>query len=59
MKNAVFNISIRCHYPNGNQTEHRQDLKLSDIPKWIDAYKFTHPDCKSVSFKIWFSDIED
>ena len=57
MKKATFDISIRCHYPNGGQTEHRQPLKLADIPKWIEAYKFTHPQCSSVSIKIWFSDL--
>ncbi len=58
MKKAVFNISFRCHYPNGEFTSHRQDLKLADIPKWIESYKFTHPECVSVSFKIWFTDME-
>ena len=57
MKNAVFDISIRCQYSNGEQTKHRQPLKLSDIPKWIDAYKFTHPGCEAITVKIWFADV--
>lgn len=31
-----------------------QTLSLSDIGKWIDCYRFTHPDCISVSVKVWF-----
>lgn len=58
MKNCIFNISFRCHYQNGEFTTHRQDLKVSDIPKWIESYKFTHPECISISFKIWFADLD-
>ena len=56
MKNKIFELSIRCYYPNGNKTEHRQTMKLSEIPKWIEAYKFTHPQCESVTIKIWLND---
>lgn len=58
MKSKIFSVSFICHY-NDNQTKHRQEMPLKDVPKWIEAYKFTHPDCKSISLKIWFSDIED
>lgn len=58
MKSSIFNISFRCHYPSGEYTTHRQDLKIADIPKWIEAYKFTHPECVSISFKLWFADME-
>ena len=58
MKKVIFSLSIRCYYANGNYTEHHQQMKLSDIPKWIEAYKFTHPDCTSVTVKLWFGDME-
>ena len=58
MKKTVFDLSIRCYYENGNHTEHRQMMKLSDIPKWIEAYKFTHPECKAITVKRWFNDPE-
>lgn len=58
MKKAIFDLSIRCHYPNGDQTRHRQAMKLADIPKWIEAYKFTHPNCTSISVKIWLTDLD-
>lgn len=55
-KKPTYNVSIRCAYPNGNRTEHRQELKLGDIPKWIEAYTFTHPDVYSISIKVWMKD---
>ena len=58
MKKAIFSFSIRCYYPNRSNTEHRQDLKLSEVPKWIKAYKFTHPECQSITIKIWFTDLD-
>lgn len=58
MKNTVFDVSIRCQYPNGEQTKHRQPLKLSEISKWIDAYKFTHPGCEAITIKVWFADAD-
>lgn len=46
MKKTLFDVSIRCYYPDCIEpTKHFQQLKLSDIPKWIEAYKFTHPKC--------------
>ena len=56
-KAQTCSVSFICHY-NDNQTKHRQDMPLKDIPKWIEAYKFTHPDCKSISLKIWFDSFE-
>ena len=59
MKNAIYEISFRCHYTNGEQTNHRQSLKLSDVPKWVEAYHFTHPACRAISIKIWFTDLNN
>lgn len=53
----MFNVCFRCYYPDGSYTEHRLSLSVSDIPRWLDSYKFTHPNCLSISFKIWWSDI--
>lgn len=54
----VYHLSIRCYYDNGKHTQHFQDLKLAEISKWIEAYKFTHPNCKSITVKIWLDDEE-
>lgn len=58
MKHKQFELSIRCQYPNGEQTKHHQPLKLSEIAKWIEAYKFTHPACQAITVKVWFTDME-
>ena len=58
MKKATFCISFRCFYPNGEHTNHRQEMKLSDIAKWIEAYQFTHPDCNAITVKVWLNDTE-
>ena len=52
----TFNISFRCYYGPADYTTHKQALKLSEIPKWVEAYKFTHPNVKSISIKIWFEE---
>lgn len=58
MLEKVFSVSFRCYYANGNKTNHRQDLKLSEIPRWIDSYQFTHPHCLSITCKVYFTDNE-
>lgn len=59
MQNATFHLSFQCYYPDGGKSQHYQDLKLSDIPRWIDSYKFTHPNCDSITVKVWFKDLEE
>lgn len=58
MESIIFCLSFRCYYADRGKCDKHQELRLSDIPKWIDAYKFTHPECVSVSVKIWFTDLE-
>ena len=52
--NDTYDLSFRCYYDNRNCNDHRQLLHLNDIPRWIQAYKFTHPNCISITVKIWF-----
>ena len=61
MKNKTYKISIRCQYGESseNYTQHRQRLTLGDIPKWLEAYHFTHPNVYAFSIKIWLNDKED
>lgn len=58
MKKSTFDLSIRCYYPKGEPTTHYQTMKLSDIPKWVEAYKFTHPNCTAITIKVWFDNQE-
>ena len=59
MIDKVISISFRCYYGNGNKTTHKQNLKISKIPRWIDSYKFTHPDCQAITCKVWFHEEEE
>lgn len=55
----TYNVSFRCYYDseNGSQySNHYQPLAIKDIPKWIDAYRFTHPSCISITTKVWFTE---
>ena len=49
-------VSFRCYFPGESVCNHFQEVSLSDIPKWIECYRFTHPDCLAISVKIWFHD---
>lgn len=31
-------------------------MPLTDIKKWVEAYRFTHPNVQSISIKIWFDE---
>lgn len=54
MKIKIYEVSFFCNYPTGDPQTHRQSIKLTDISKWIESYKFTHPNCTSISTKVWF-----
>lgn len=58
MEDFISCVSFRCYFPNGNCIDHYQELYLMDVPLWIQAYKFTHSGCSSISVKIWFPDQE-
>lgn len=56
-----YNVSFRCFFPSDDGarfTSHYQRLSLSDLPKWFEAYRFTHPTCLSISCKVWFTELE-
>ena len=53
MNDPIY-VSFHCYYENNIVTK-SQSLPLSDIGKWIDCYRFTHPECISVSVKVWFT----
>lgn len=52
MNDPIY-VSFHCYYETNTVTK-SQYLPLSDIGKWIDCYRFTHPECFSVSVKVWF-----
>ena len=54
IETAEFSVSFFCYYET-NLIKHFQKIKLSDIPRWVNSYQFTHPDVKSISVKIWLN----
>jgi len=57
MNKQTYDLSFRCFFPGtDNICNHRQIMPLKDIPKWIEAYRFTHPNVLSITVKIWFND---
>lgn len=52
----LYDISFRCYYADGTFTKHFQKLSMWQISKWIDCYRFTHPEVKAISVKVWFTD---
>lgn len=53
-----YDLSFRCFYGPENSTTHRQTMPLKDIPKWLEAYIFTHPNVESITVKVWPNDEE-
>lgn len=53
-----YAMSIRCYFPGtaNNRTQHYPVMPLRDIPKWVEAYQFTHPTAESITVKIWLKD---
>lgn len=51
----IYQLSIRCYFPGkpDNYTQHYPEISLKELPKWIEAYSFTHETLESVSVKIW------
>lgn len=54
-KEVLYKISVRCYYEN-SFTTHKQIMKLSEIAKWIEAYKFTHPEVKEFSIRVFINE---
>lgn len=56
----IFDVSFRCYYEKpGDYTTHYQSMPLAQIPKWIEAYQFTHPSVQSISVKVWFHEEDE
>ena len=52
---SKYEFSIRCYFGGApdNYTQHYPEIKLTEIPKWIEAYEFTHSNVQSISVKVW------
>ena len=54
-----YHLSIRCFYNKTTHTQHNQIMPLKDIPKWLEAYIFTHPTVQRISVNVWPQDKEE
>ncbi len=55
----TYGISFRCYFPGEpgtNYSTHYQRIPLSELPLWVEAYRFTHPNCYSITAKVWLND---
>lgn len=55
-----YNVSFRCFFDTEEGTHYTNhyvpQFPLADVPRWIDSYRFTHPNCVSISCKVWFAE---
>ena len=55
----IYRLSIRCYFSGfQNYTHHMQEMRLKDIEKWVEAYRFTHPKVESITVKVYLTDGE-
>ena len=54
-KGKIYGVSFFCYYEQDARTQHYQPMPLKDIPRWIEAYQFTHPDVLAISVKVWMN----
>ena len=49
-----YSLNIRCYFPGaGNYTQHRAEMPLKDVGKWVEAYRYTHPNVESFTVKVY------
>lgn len=60
MKNEIYHFSIRCYFSEtpGDHTTHHVVIPVKDLAKWIECYRFTHPNVMAISIKTWFDNKE-
>lgn len=54
-----YRINFRCYYAEGRYYNHWRYMPLEDIPRWIEAYRFTHPEVHDISALVWFCRSEE
>lgn len=59
MAKRKYHVSFRCYYDDRSKTNHHQVMTLGEIPKWLEAYDFTHPKVQSITVRYWPNDPEE
>ena len=52
-------MSIRCFFEDGGHTQHYPEIEIDEIPKWVKAYWYTHPNLSAISVKVWTKEGEN
>ena len=46
-------LSFRCYYPKSSHYSHHvQELALEEIGRWMEAYRFTHPNVAAITVRV-------
>lgn len=58
MKARILKVSFQAYFKDGGSSRHYAEVKETELGKWLDCYKFTHPNCESITIKYWFDEKE-
>ena len=48
-------LSFRYYYPESSHYSHHvQELALEEIGRWMEAYRFTHPNVTAITVRVLF-----
>lgn len=50
----MLDVSIRAYYKD-TYSQYFRKMKLDEIPIWLDAHQYTHPECTGYSIQISIS----
>ena len=53
-------LSFRCYCPESSHYSHHvQELALEEIGRWMEAYRFTHPNVAAITVRVLFGRKEE
>lgn len=55
----ICSVNFRCYMTSAEPYDHYRTIDTNDIDRWIEAYQFTHPNCTSITVKIWLKSDTD
>lgn len=50
--NGLLHVSIRAYYENEGQATYYRDIYLEELPKWLNAHTYTHPNVRGYTIQI-------
>ena len=49
---GVIHLSIRAYYEDGKFSQYYRDTLLSDLPLWLEAHTYTHPNVAGYTIQL-------